>query len=136
MTDIGDVKNGTQAVSLKTAEASAPKGLSSVDRFAGAKAPPLGENGPAPNETTKSTLTLEKGQDPLEQAAKAIQEFVGNTGPETKLRIDKDEDTGRFVYKSIDAESGEVIKQFPPETILQMISNFRDPEGLVLDDNA
>lgn len=85
---------------------------------------------------SKGGETLAPGQDPLVKAAQAIEEFVPEKGPTTKLRIDKDDDTGRFVYKSVDAESGEVIKQFPPETILELISQYRSLEGLVVDNDA
>ena len=70
------------------------------------------------------------------KAAETIREFVPQEGPETELRIDKDDETGRFIYKSVDKESGEVIKQFPPETILELISQYRSLEGLVVDDDA
>ena len=134
MTDISNVKNGAQVISLRPANAPASSGSGGIDRFAserakasrGAEAPPASTGEPR----------LNNGEDPLVQAAQAIEEFVKDTGPDTKLRIDKDADTGRFVYKSVDTESGEVINQFPPETILQIISKFRDPEGLILDDTA
>lgn len=132
MTEISNVKSGGQVVNLKSANARDPVGSGSVDRFSSASST-KGEAGPAPAATTQ---TLEKGQDPVDKATQAIEEFIGNKDGSTHLRIDKDDDTGRFVYKSIDSESGEVISQFPPETILQMISKFRDPEGLVVDDKA
>jgi len=135
MTDISNVKNGAQVVNLQPVNARDPSGPGGIDRFASAEAKASKGSQTTSNNTGQSSK-FTKGQDPLEQAAKAIDEFVSGTGTETKLRIDRDADTGRFVYKSIDAESGEVINQFPPETILQIISKFRDPEGLILDDTA
>jgi len=132
MTEISNIKSGGQIISLKPAPVPDPDRSDSIERFGGV-VPPSGESGPAPT-TTPAAST--KDQPPLEKAAQAIDEFIGDTGSNTKLRIDKDDDTGRFVYKSIDSESGEVVSQFPPETILQIISKFRDPEGLVLDDEA
>lgn len=121
MTEISNVKSGAEVVTLKPATAqSAPSGAIA------------GTATPQPN----ASVSLAKGQDPLVQAAKAIDEFVSEQGANTKLRIDKDDDTGRFVYKNVDRDSGEVVSQFPPETILEMISHYRSLEGLVVDDNA
>jgi len=129
MTEISNVNGGSQSVALKTASARAPNESSgSIDRFAaGSKA----NTAPSPVKASEENIS-----NPLEKAAEAIESFIGEAGPATKLRIDKDDDTGRFVYKSVDAESGEVVAQFPPETILEMISKFRDPEGLVVDNEA
>lgn len=131
MTEISNVKSGSQVVNLKSANARDPVGSGSIERFSSASAA-KGEAGPAP----ATAQSLEVGQNPVDKATQAIEEFIGNKDSNTHLRIDKDDDTGRFVYKSVDSESGEVISQFPPETILQMISKFRDPEGLVVDDKA
>jgi len=138
MTEISNVKSGTQVINLQPANARDPVKAGSIDRFSDGSSKnnvtAAGEGGPAPSAT--ATTNLNQEQDPLEQAAQTIEEFIGDTGASTKLRIDKDEDTGRFIYKSVDSESGEVVGQFPPETILEIITRFRDPEGLVLDDNA
>jgi flagellar protein FlaG len=134
MTEISNVKSGGQVLTLKAATAKDPaNGSGGIDRFASGGKPSPGRVETSP---TANSASLDKGQDPLTKAAEAIEEFVGEAGPNTKLRIDKDDDTGRFVYKSVDSESGEVVAQFPPETILEMISKFRDPEGLVVDDQA
>lgn len=132
MTEINNVKgSGTQVVNLKSTNARDPvEGSNSIERFAA----PSTRKTEVPQ--TEASTNLARGEDPLTKAAEAIEEFIGDSGPETKLRIDKDDDTGRFIYKSVDAESGEVVAQFPPETILEMISKFRDPEGLVVDDKA
>ena len=67
---------------------------------------------------------LVKKKDPLDQAAEKLQEFIPEyeADPNTKLRIDKDDSTGLFVYQNIDKDSGEVIRQFPPEQILEFLS--------------
>ena len=134
MTEISNVKSGAQVVNLQPANARDPVKAGSIDRFSGGGKTAAGEGGPAP--TDKTTSNLDQGQDPLEQAAQTIEDFIGDTNTSTKLRIDKDDETGRFIYKSVDSESGEVVGQFPPETILEIITRFRDPEGLVLDDEA
>ena len=138
MTEISNVKSGTQVINLQPVSARDPVKVGSIDRFSDGgnknNVTAAGESGPTPS--AKATTNLNQGQDPLEQAAQTIDELISDTGTSTKLRIDQDEDTGRFIYKSVDSESGEVVGQFPPESILEIITRFRDPEGLVLDDNA
>ncbi len=76
--------------------------------------------------------------DPLVQAALALEEILpgGEFPPNTSLRIEQDEESGRFIYQSIDNETGEVVRQFPPEDILEILALFRDPEGVIFDDLA
>ncbi len=49
-----------------------------------------------------------------------------------RLSLDRDEVTSRVVFKSIDRESGETIKQFPTEEMLRQIARMRDVTGLAL----
>lgn len=50
-----------------------------------------------------------------------------------RLTIEKDRTTGKFIYKTIDRETGEVIRQWPREKMLQAIGRFREAEGLLID---
>jgi flagellar protein FlaG len=54
----------------------------------------------------------------------------------THLVIEKDDVNGGFVYKSIDRETGEVIKQFPREDVLKAIARAKAAEGQILDTKA
>ncbi|MEX0297937.1 MAG: flagellar protein FlaG [Kordiimonas sp.] len=130
MTEVSNIKSGGEVINLKPANVRAPEsnGAGSIAASGGAAT--------AVAISPRETESLVRGEDPLVKAAETIQEFVPQEGPETELRIDKDDETGRFVYKSVDKESGEVIKQFPPETILELISQYRSLEGLVVDDDA
>lgn len=123
MTEINNIKSGGQVVSLKSANAQATVKNGGAEQASGSAA------------SSRPPLSLVSGQDPLEQAARAIEDFVPEEA-NTKLRINKDDDTGRFIYQNVDKESGEVVSQFPPETIMEMISHFRSLEGLVVDDDA
>lgn len=73
----------------------------------------------------------------LERVAQVLDDFVpggdGDDEVSTSLKISQDSDSGRFVYKSVDDETGEVVRQFPPEEILNFISRFRDAAGLLVD---
>ena len=134
MTEISNIKGGGEVISLSASSVRRPEsdgGGQFLSNGNTAEAVAV-----SPSNAPQRPENLNIGEDPLEKAARVIEEFVPDDGPSTKLRIDKDEDTGRFVYKSIDTESGEVIKQFPPETILEIISQYRSLEGLVVDDDA
>lgn len=74
--------------------------------------------------------------DPLASAAATIEELVGGFTGEGELEILLDEEADRFIYQSVDPETGEVLRQFPPEEILQLVRAIRDMEGLVIDETA
>lgn len=54
----------------------------------------------------------------------------------THLVIEKDNVTGGFVYKSIDRETGAIIKQYPREEVLKAIAIASAAEGLIVDTKA
>ncbi|TNE66520.1 MAG: flagellar protein FlaG [Alphaproteobacteria bacterium] len=134
MTEIG---NTGAVVSLRSDPVRSPTASSGASRFS---AEPVGQE----KGTDVSVAKVEQVPgdepvgDPLEKAAKALQEFLPEADfpPKTKLRIDRDEETGRFIYRNVDKETGEVIKQFPPDKIIEFISYYRDLEGIVVDDKA
>lgn len=64
----------------------------------------------------------------------AIEDALGQDFPaNASLQIDVSEETGGFVYKAVDRESGEVIKQFPPEEVLERLERKHKAQGLALD---
>lgn len=52
------------------------------------------------------------------------------------LRFDLDKDTGRTVVRVLDAETKEVIRQYPSETMLAVARALTDGKGGLLDDLA
>jgi flagellar protein FlaG len=55
---------------------------------------------------------------------------------ERDLEFSVDETTGRTILKVIHAESGEVIRQIPPEELLNMARIFIDGTGSLIEDQA
>ncbi len=51
----------------------------------------------------------------------------------TRLQIRFNEETGEFVYLSVDSETGKVVRQFPPEEIVERVRFFRDVAGMAVD---
>lgn len=54
----------------------------------------------------------------------------------TRLSIMLDEATNRYVFKSVDVDTGEVIQQYPTEQMLRQIARVREITGLTVDSAA
>lgn len=88
------------------------------------------------NETGNRSREQEE-RDPLDRAAEALQNLISeNELDNTKLQINRDEASDRFIYQSVDNDTGEVVRQFPQEEVLRMLANIRDPEGIAVDQQA
>lgn len=68
------------------------------------------------------------------QAAERLNEALKER--QRDLEFSVDETTGRTVLKVIHSESGEVIRQLPPEEILQIARAFIEGTGSLIDDEA
>lgn len=72
----------------------------------------------------------------LETVAQAIERYVPKDLPNTQLKIDHDKNADLYVYKAVDRDSGEVVRQYPADDILRFIAFYREREGLVVDSKA
>lgn len=72
----------------------------------------------------------------VSQAEAILNKALSLKSANTKLSIDVDDDSGLFVYKGVDKQSGEVVSQFPAEEVLALIAYYREAEGLVVDQEA
>jgi len=81
-------------------------------------------------------LPLVDGKLSLPKVAALLNRFVPQELPNTRLQIEHDENTGLFVYKSVNADSGEIVRQYPAEEILRFISFYREREGVIVDDHV
>ena len=64
-----------------------------------------------------------------EQAAIASQEIFGES---QRVEVSRDSRSGRFVMSVVDSESGEVIRQFPPESIQKVSERLDELSGMLL----
>jgi flagellar protein FlaG len=48
------------------------------------------------------------------------------------LRFEQDKDTGIQVIQIVDAESGKLVRQIPPEELLNITKALRDIKGLMV----
>ena len=85
-------------------------------------------------ETSKVTLLADKQVDQKSQPAvkgKEIEEAVTNLNDyaqsvSRQLQFTVDEESGKTIVKVIDAETGETIRDIPPEEILKMQKQLRE----------
>jgi len=64
----------------------------------------------------------------------AVEKLIKRSLPSnSKLQIEMDRNTGTFIYRSVDPETGEVIKQWPPEQLLKLRDSLTDLEGVLFD---
>lgn len=85
------------------------------------------------------SLSLGSTVDFLKVAEKLIDASLPNKPPGTRLRIDLDDESGRFVYQGIDVKTGDVVIQFPADELLKLIAFNRERDGMkgiVFDEEA
>lgn len=75
----------------------------------------------------KAQTTEEEIKKTLEKANKSFQPF------DRKFDISVHEETNTIMVKVIDARNDEVIREIPPEKILDMIANMQELAGLLID---
>ena len=76
--------------------------------------------------------------DEILTAESEIAKFAkGVSSMNDRLSIDQDKDSGDFVYRVVDASTGEVLNQWPREELLKHARIAREQyEGLVIDVKA
>ena len=72
---------------------------------------------------------LEREQ--LEKVAQQLQDFMGEMNRTLQFQVD--EDSGRDVIKILDKTSGDVIKQYPSEEVLSLVSKLSESAGILID---
>lgn len=77
-----------------------------------------------------STNSIEK----TSQAVAKLNEILKDR--ERDLEFSVDDTTGRTILKVIHAESGEVIRQIPPEELLNIARTFIEGTGSLIEDQA
>lgn len=77
----------------------------------------------AAEQETKPELKKEQ----LEAMAQKLQEFVGSLNKGLEFSVD--EDSGRDVIKVIDKTSGDTVRQYPSEEVLDLVASLSDAAG-------
>lgn len=88
------------------------------------------KNLPVELKATNKAEPLSKVQ--MEELAVKLQEFVGDL--DKSLKFETHQESGRDVVKVLDGESGDLIKQFPSEELLGIITNLSKASGLLVNE--
>ena len=94
--------------------------------------------GPAPSERavaapTRENASVREAIDPVD-AGQRLDEVAEKAArsmfPDRDVRVESfhDEQTGRFVYRVADKDSGQVIHQSPPDQLLRFFASNRQPD--------
>lgn len=59
-----------------------------------------------------------------------------NRSARNRLQIDRAEENGRFIYRILDPDTGETMRQWPPEKYLELVEYLNDKRGGLLDESA
>ena len=70
----------------------------------------------------------------IDQAATKVNEVLSLADPQLKIHVD--DETERVVVKIVEQESGEVIRQIPPEELLELEKYLSSTKGLLLQEQA
>jgi flagellar protein FlaG len=112
-------------------EASAKQAASNKDHPAKEKAA-AGRSSEKPESALPAKLIEEaqqRSQD-AERSQRASQPIVNGFG--LALEFSRDQDTGSTVIKVVNLESGDVIRQIPPDEVLAFLRHFEESNGVFL----
>ncbi|GLH33441.1 hypothetical protein BR1R5_28280 [Pseudomonas sp. BR1R-5] len=75
-----------------------------------------------------------KSEAELQSAVKEIQDFVQSL--QRNLEFSVDDSTGSWIVKVVARDSGEVIRQIPSETALELARSLQDVNSLLFDEKV
>jgi flagellar protein FlaG len=88
---------------------------------------------PASPALPNPATNLSRGQR-VEILEQAVEKLIRRSLPtNSRLQIEQDRDTGTFIYRSVDPETGEILRQWPPEQLLKLRESLTEIEGLLFD---
>ncbi|MEG6617339.1 flagellar protein FlaG [Peptococcaceae bacterium 1198_IL3148] len=88
-----------------------------------------GEEQPAQDFTELETAaTLEQLTKAVEQANKTMENF------QTNLHFELHEESGEYLVKVVNSENKEIVREIPPEWVLDMVAYFREIVGIMVDE--
>jgi len=81
-----------------------------------------------------SQLKADISVEQLEVVAQKLQEFVGKMNKGLEFLVDQD--SGRDVIKVIDKTNGDIIKQYPSEEVLDLVSKLSEATGSLFNEQV
>jgi flagellar protein FlaG len=117
-------------------EVAAPKELRAISGDRDAMRP-----GSLPATARKSEARHEPQEPDAASDEQALQRAIARVrevfqGADSRLQIEIDRDLDRVVIKIVNGQSGEVIRQIPPEELLELARRFDGVTGLLLKEHV
>ena len=92
------------------------------------------EDKPRPIRDKVATINKKVQKDKIERVAEAMQNYVKSIRTDLKIKVDND--TGVIVVKVISEDDGRVIREIPPEEVLELAAKVEELIGVFLNKNA
>lgn len=92
--------------------------------------PPAGKSDTEGQSTSQATADRAM----IDQVSSKVNEMLASAG--TQLKIEVDGESERVVVKVVDQKSGDVVRQIPPEELLELQKYLSSPKGLLLWEQA
>ncbi|QSF44734.1 flagellar protein FlaG [Paenibacillus tianjinensis] len=72
-----------------------------------------------------------------EQTVKALEKVLkAMEGPETRLQVSVHKETKAIMVKVLNKETGELIREIPPEKTLDIVANMMEIAGIIVDERV
>jgi flagellar protein FlaG len=81
--------------------------------------------------TSEASKTQAMTPKQLDKVAQQLQDFMGEMNRSLEFLVDKD--SGRDVIKVLDKSTGDLVKQYPSEEVLSIISKLSNATGNLID---
>ena len=81
-------------------------------------------------DSDKPTIAQEQRMKMIEEAVKSVQ------GPTTRLDYSIHDKTNDVIIRVVDKETGEIIREIPPEKTLDILSKLMEIAGLLVDERV
>ena len=85
-------------------------------------------------QTVKETEKADMSSKQMEMVAQQLQEFVGKMNKGLEFSVHQD--SGRDVIKVIDKNNGDLIKQYPTEEVLDLVTKLSDATGSLVNEEV
>lgn len=92
------------------------------------------EDGGIIGEDLEEQLKDENGKEEFQKVLDAANRVI--FGDETRFKFKVHEQTGTIMIKIIDNQTNEVLREIPPEKILNVIAGIRELAGIIVDKKA
>ena len=128
MEAIGTIKAG-EIKAMESVTSLAPQ-IMGKKRDSAVKVPKVQENQPKANADEVNKDTRSK----IENIAQALNQYVKSTQRDLKIQVH--EATGNIIVKVLSKESGKIIREIPPEKMLNLAAKMEEMTGILFNENV